>query len=291
LTNKLLGTRFYGSEGRVHRSHSFDMPGFHFHRTSIGPFRRVACSHFANQHVAFATLDGQTVRSVAKTDGADRRDVPDFAGAISFIPATHRHVSVLDVGHLVCGYIAIEPDLIEAACGRRPLEWATAFNLSAPKLHRHIAVLNQLVAQQDEMPRAALEGVAYSIVRAMGARFGNLSRRRDDSWLDPVALKRVLEFVECNLSEDLYLSELAREAGLGPSAFLRAFRGSTGVSPGRYIQERRIARAREMLRFTAMPVSLIARALGFTDSAHFANSFRKWQGCSPRMYRSGCKQR
>jgi transcriptional regulator GlxA family with amidase domain len=67
--------------------------------------------------------------------------------------------------------------------------------------------------------------------------------------------------------------------------FARAFRTSVGMPPHRYLVERRVARARELLASTNMPLAEIALAAGFSDQSHFARRFREHVGTTPRAYR------
>jgi len=54
-----------------------------------------------------------------------------------------------------------------------------------------------------------------------------------------------------------------------------------------YVRARRLARARqELATHRSLPISTIARRLGFTDSSHFTRAFKDRYGLSPREYRA-----
>src|SRR5262245_51890017 len=61
-------------------------------------------------------------------------------------------------------------------------------------------------------------------------------------------LQRVIEYINEHLQDELSLFELARTAKLSPHYFATAFKASTGISPHRYVIERRLDRARDLLR-------------------------------------------
>jgi AraC-like DNA-binding protein len=103
--------------------------------------------------------------------------------------------------------------------------------------------------------------------------------------LAPGALRRVKEYIDGHLGEDLTLETLAALAGLSTHHFARAFKRSTGLPPHRCILQERIKRAAEMLRQTSLPLTAIAHSLGFTDQSHFSRSFRWHMGIAPRYYR------
>ena len=72
--------------------------------------------------------------------------------------------------------------------------------------------------------------------------------------------------------------------------FARLFKQSTGVPPHRYLVERRIARAKELLTTDHLSVAEIARAVGFRTASHFATVFHRAAGMTPTAYRSATQE-
>src|SRR5215467_8101948 len=103
--------------------------------------------------------------------------------------------------------------------------------------------------------------------------------------LPPGAMRRVREYVETQLSENIDLATLAGIAGLSLYHFARAFKQSAGVTPHHYLVERRVSRAQEMLARTEMSLAEIALATGFSDQSHFARHFRQTLGMTPGQFR------
>jgi AraC family transcriptional regulator len=112
--------------------------------------------------------------------------------------------------------------------------------------------------------------------RANGASRGGLS-----GWQQ----KRVSEFIEGHLGEELRLATLAQLVDLSPYHFARAFKQSFGVPPHRYHVSRRIARAKDMLADRTNTVTGIARELGFAETSSFSSTFRRVTGASPSIFR------
>lgn len=81
--------------------------------------------------------------------------------------------------------------------------------------------------------------------------------------------------------------ELAEEAGYSPDHFTRVFVEVMGVTPTAFIVQQRIARAAQLLRETAMSVSQVADALGYSDVYFFSRQFKQKTGMSPTGYRAG----
>jgi AraC family transcriptional regulator len=100
--------------------------------------------------------------------------------------------------------------------------------------------------------------------------------------------KRAKEILTSRLDGDILVSEIASECGLPTGAFLRAFRQSTGTSPHRWLQQRRVDCAKLVLR-QQLQVSLhdVALACGFAGEAHLVRTFQKSTGVHPESWRLG----
>ena len=99
-------------------------------------------------------------------------------------------------------------------------------------------------------------------------------------------LRRVLDYIGDNLSDDLSLSELAGVAGMSAHYFAELFRKSTGHSPHRYVLLQRIDHAKQSLCERGTSVIEAALAAGFENPSHFARVFRKFVGTSPSRFQS-----
>jgi AraC family transcriptional regulator len=103
--------------------------------------------------------------------------------------------------------------------------------------------------------------------------------------LAPWQVARVTEYLQDHLADDVGLDELAALVGLSVYHFCRAFKVSTGLPPHRWRLARRMERAQELLTATALDITSIGAAVGYEDSAHFSNAFRRVVGCSPTVFR------
>ena len=97
--------------------------------------------------------------------------------------------------------------------------------------------------------------------------------------------KRVADYIEEHLSEEISLSTLAGLANLSPYHFSRAFRQSFAMPPHRYHISRRVDRAKCMLANVALSVTEIGQKLGFSESSAFASTFRKFTRTTPSEFR------
>lgn len=78
---------------------------------------------------------------------------------------------------------------------------------------------------------------------------------------------------------------LAAELGLSQGALQRAWRELTGYPLHRYIRQKRLQRAAELLRDTDLPVLEVAAAVGFRTASAFYAAFRRVMGAPPAGYR------
>jgi AraC family transcriptional regulator len=99
-------------------------------------------------------------------------------------------------------------------------------------------------------------------------------------------LRRVRDFIEAHLDDDLSLTVLADVACLSPYHFSRSFKESAGVGPQRYVIQRRLERAKTLLRRTRQPLALIAQRAGFADQSHLTSIFRREMGVTPGRFRA-----
>jgi AraC family transcriptional regulator len=103
--------------------------------------------------------------------------------------------------------------------------------------------------------------------------------------LPPWQQKKLMEYIEEHLSDEVSLSCLAALVQLSPYHFSRAFKRSFGIPPHRYLTDRRIERAKGLLVKRNLSVTEIALDVGFSETSSFTAAFRKLTGETPTDYR------
>ena len=94
----------------------------------------------------------------------------------------------------------------------------------------------------------------------------------------------VREILDDRAAENVGLDELAAAAGLSRFHLIRVFRSRYGMTPFAYQRNRRIEKAREVLRGGSSLADAAATA-GFADRSHLGRSFRAVMGSTPGEYR------
>src|SRR5271169_5721167 len=135
--------------------------------------------------------------------------------------------------------------------------------------------------------RILVESLGTALCIRIARRFlGHLPLPTSNKGLSPDRLRRVRDFVEAHLNDDLSLTVLADIACLSPYHFSRSFKEAAGVGPQRYVIQRRFERAKTLLRRTRQPLSLIAQEAGFADQSHLNSIFRREMGVTPGRFRA-----
>jgi AraC family transcriptional regulator len=104
--------------------------------------------------------------------------------------------------------------------------------------------------------------------------------------MSPCSLRRVIEYIDAHLADELRLVDLARVAELSPHRFAHNFKRATGVAPYQFVIRRRIERAKPLLRDTRMTIADVTFSLGFGNPSRFTYLFRRETGTTPSRYRS-----
>jgi AraC family transcriptional regulator len=230
--------------------------------------------------------DGETL-----VEGLARSTLREFSGKLTFVPAGHAFHGWQDPRILLrATYFYIDPHdpllgetLAFAGVSFQPRLFFADSELwrVAAKLRDDALVPAGLASYADALTVLlghALMRVNASSPPALRASRGGLTGRQQ---------KRVAEFIEEHLAENVRLASLAGLAGLSPYHFARAFKQSFGAPPHRYHIGRRIARAKTLLEAQSGSVTEVAVAVGFAETSSFSAAFRRFTGIAPSDYRRG----
>jgi len=103
--------------------------------------------------------------------------------------------------------------------------------------------------------------------------------------ISPHKLRLAKAFIQENLASDLAVDAIARAVGMSAYHFAHAFRAATGVPPHRYVMQRRMERAKALLRGSELTLTDIAQRVGYSSASHFSVGFRKLTQVAPSDYR------
>ncbi len=100
-------------------------------------------------------------------------------------------------------------------------------------------------------------------------------------------IAQALAFLHDHFHENPSLEQMAAAVHVSPFHFHRVFTRLVGESPKRYLQLKQLQISSELLRRSHIPISEIARLVGFTSHGHFNATFRRIVGHAPTEHRLG----
>lgn len=133
-------------------------------------------------------------------------------------------------------------------------------------------------------------GTRAGALQASGAAFHALTHvvatGRRSPGPAPSPVERALAHLRTTSPRRTSVASLASMVGLSTSRLGALFREHVGVSPMTYQSQLRMARARELLDSTDLPVASVAAASGYDDALYFSRRFARAHGLSPSAYRA-----
>jgi AraC family transcriptional regulator len=226
--------------------------------------------------------DGETV-----VEGFQRSKQREFSRKLSFVPAGHCFHGWQDPRVLArCTFLYIDPkgSLADPDLKFPEMEftprlffsdndiWETALKLKAqvenPGSPAYAEALGSVLIH--ELARLERNGSDTPSFR------GGLA-----GWQQ----KKIADYIEGHLDEEISLQHLAEIAQLSRYHFARAFKHSFGLPPHRYHMSRRMERAKGLLGERARSVTEVGLMLGFAETSSFTTSFRRSVGVTPSDYR------
>ncbi|WP_299611580.1 AraC family transcriptional regulator [uncultured Tateyamaria sp.] len=102
-------------------------------------------------------------------------------------------------------------------------------------------------------------------------------------------LGHVISYLEDQIEDIGGMDTLAKLIDMDVYSFTKAFKATTGQSPGQFLIERRIARAKDLLLNTNDTLADITYATGFSNQPHMTSTFTKHVGISPGKWRKAVR--
>jgi AraC family transcriptional regulator len=244
----------------------------------------------ARRHLLIAYERGERRDGETLIEGLPKSTLREFNSRLSVVPAGHRFYgweTPRVLTRVTYFYIDLQDRLFDPDSGLacRTISprlfffdqavWDTALKLKAE------------IGNSDPSSRQYAEALSrvlmHELLRLEGTKPGAARPLRGG--LPAWQQKRVMEFIEEHLAEEISLAALAELVGLSVFHFARSFAQSFGAPPHRYHMGRRMDRARSLLQRRTLSVSQIGIRIGFRETSSFTRAFRKFTGLTPTEYR------
>jgi AraC family transcriptional regulator len=163
----------------------------------------------------------------------------------------------------------------------------TSIGIEDPVIGRLGALGRRELSEGGAGGRLYLEGLATVLSVHLLRKYSSPERplTAHKGGLAPRQMRRVLDYIDAHLADELGLIELAAVARLSPHHFGEAFKTAVGKSPHRFVTERRVGHAMELLRNEDRSIAEIAHTAGFSNQSHLTENFRRVTGLTPGLFR------
>ncbi len=99
-----------------------------------------------------------------------------------------------------------------------------------------------------------------------------------------------VNYIKTNLHLSVSVADLCDVIGITQPYLYKIFKREIKISPKQYISSCKITEAKELLSHTELPISLVAKSVGYDDVLDFSKFFSKQTDMSPTAYRTACRQ-
>lgn len=141
----------------------------------------------------------------------------------------------------------------------------------------------------DNSYEAFIKAYVYQILAVL---YRNNILKNPESFFKAENIEKIapaLDYVNKHFSENISLCEVSKILNVDKSHFCRIFKKAVNTTFINYLNFVRIGHAEKMLLTTEKAITEIAYDVGFSSVAYFTETFGKYRGCTPSMYRKSTK--
>lgn len=193
---------------------------------------------------------------------------------------------------ILCGYFTFDSAGAEPLLALLPATVIIpADKTRSPLLEAALKLLALETAEQHMGSRIVVSRLA-DVVFIQAIRAHCLHQQIEQGWLAALAdarLGSVVRKIHEELARPWDLPLLAKEAGMSRSSFAVHFKSVAGITPGKYLTQWRMYRARCLLRHPQLTLSDIAERVGYDSAITLGRAFRRFAGITPGEYRQQLK--
>lgn len=187
--------------------------------------------------------------------------------------------------------LSLKPELLTQACQ----DWLTPENIEIiPQFQLRDPLIQELALTfLRELPRSLpnqslyLDSLSNTLYLHLLRHYSRSQNSITDSYdgLPSFLLRRLAEYIQANLAQNLTLEEMAKVVNLSTSHMNRLFKQSQGISLYQYVIRCRIERAKQLLSQPQLTIAEIATQVGFADQSHLTHHFKRHLGVTPKTFR------
>ncbi|MDO5055487.1 arabinose operon transcriptional regulator AraC [Pasteurella oralis] len=156
------------------------------------------------------------------------------------------------------------------------------------KEHRYLQEISQIfskIEQELKYGSSFKEDIATSLLEYLLIKCISAEKIAIDHAMDSRILK-VCDFISEDLAKNLSIDLLAERVYLSPSRLSHLFKQSLGISLVQWRELQRVSEAKKLLYFSDIPISTLAKSLGYDDPFYFSKVFKRHTRLSPSQFRA-----
>ena len=236
--------------------------------------------HCISMHV------GSPVGVTTRCDGQALRRV-QMPGDIKIIPAGYSRIWEIERATQKLS-IYVSPAFLcataeESGLNGDRISIAPQLHVRDPKIEHIAWALEREIETDEPLGRLYAESLGVALCAHLLRRYSPNANR--DGGFSATRLRRIVDYLQDHLTEDVSLHELARVANVSPSHFNVLFKRSMGVPAHQYVLRRRVEYAVSLLTNGTMPLRDVAAQAGFASQSHMTTAMRRLAGASPAALR------
>jgi len=240
------------------------------------------------QHTIVIHLNSKT--NLERKLGDTRQDYNMLAGDTALIPAnvTHHAVNKEECEGL---FLALDPQFVSQiayeAVNPDSIELVPTFIQSDPLIYNLGIALKSELEFDNLGCRSYVDSLATALAAHVVRKYSTrqLKLPQYSGGLSRYSLRQALNYINDNLHQDIKIANVSALLGMSPYYFCRLFTQSIGISPHQYLIQRRLERAKLLLKKTDLSITEITAEIGFSSQSHFITLFKKQLGTTPLQYR------
>jgi AraC-like DNA-binding protein len=240
-------------------------------------YRGDVITHSHDFHQVVLPLEGQLRMVVAGVEGTVSSDCVALVAA----GASHSFTGSKSNSFLVIE-IPTRAGIATDALG--VLLWERARHHPFVPVEAELLQLIRYLARATECGQLREPLVSHACALLLGTVATQLGFGKQGAW--PSSLRVVAGYVDAHLEWPLTVADMARVGNVSASRLHALFREHLVTTPQKYLTQRRLNRASELLAHTSLSVTEVALRVGYGDQAAFTRAFRKHMGRAPLGYRA-----
>jgi len=244
----------------------------------------------ARRHLLIAYDRAERHEGETIIEGLPKSTLREFNCKLSLVPAGHRFYG-WETPHVLTRvtyfYIDLQDRLFDLGSGITSPTISPRLFFFDQAVWNTVLKLKAEIGNSDPSSRQYIEALSIVLVHELIRleQTTSAAARPLRGGLPARQQKRLAEFIDEHLAEEISLATLAELVDLSLFHFAHAFKQSFGVPPHRYHMNRRMYRAGNLLRRSAFSVTQIGSQIGFRETSSFTRAYRKFAGVTPSEYR------